>query len=175
MAGQGTDTARVIFRLLPVAPMLFASMACKENDVRRVDSVAIEEKDRASLTAPQPIYVAVLARSREAYQEPRVDGVLDVRDDCAMLGDNLLVLVAGSSLTGTGHGWALQTAGVEPRRVAPGDRIMAGGAVFPVENLDRVDTDLVLAKPVPARCKAVARGAALAAPIERIMPAGTSR
>lgn len=123
----------------------------------------------APAPSPAPFYLAVLARPREVYPQAGVSGTFQVRNGCAMLGDDLLVLAAGTSLTGAGSGLMVRVAGGEPQRLAPGYRIVGGGGYYPVDRLGRADTDLELVEPVPARCTAVANQAVLTLP-ERIAP-----
>lgn len=123
----------------------------------------------APTRSPAPFYLAVLARPSDVYPQAMVSGTFQVRNGCAMLDDDLLVLVAGTSLVGTGSEPMVRIAGYAPQRLAPGYRIVGGGGYYPIDRLGRTDTGLELVEPAPARCAAVASQAVLAVP-ERIAP-----
>ena len=171
MAGDVKGTARALrSRALP---LLLALASCGDADGG--SRTPPRRGEDANTTAPAlgpspaPYYLAVLARSREAYPEAFVSGTFEVRNGCAMLDNDLLVLPAGTSLVGAGSEPIVRVGGGEPQRLAPGYRIVGGGGYYPLDRLGRADTDLELARPVPARCTAVASGAVLAIP-ERIAP-----
>lgn len=162
----------------PVGPicaaalMIMALPAC--GDASSADRAPdAREGSAAAKPAPspsaEPFYLATLARPREAYPEAGVSGTYRVRNGCAMLDDHLLVLPSGQLPAGSGPVLMIRPPDGRPKRLAPGNRVQGGGGYYPLDSLGRADTDLELVAPVPARCAAVASGAVLAAPIERVM------
>lgn len=157
------------------AASMFLAALCACGDVDHADRTLVKPGQDAGTTrpapsrSPSPFYLAVLARPQEAYPQAFVSGTFQVRNGCAMLDGDLLVLVAGTSLVGTGSDPMVRLAGGTPQRLAPGYRIVGGGGYYPIDRLGRADSGLELVEPAPARCAASATQAVLATP-ERIAP-----
>ena len=172
MADSVLGVGRLVGRVCAVAVMLLAVSACGDGD--GTDRTPVP-RDGSPVSVdppspPKPFYLAVLARPREVYPTAGMDGVFGIRNGCAMMGDSLLVLPAGSALVENSSGTALRLASGELKLLAPGYRITGGGGAYPIGSLGRADNDLELVEPLPARCASLAREAALVAPVENIMP-----
>lgn len=113
----------------------------------------------------------MLAKPLQVYPAAKVDAIYRVRDGCAMLNDDLLVLDAGVA-TRAGFGWGVRFGDNVAKRLVPGYRIVGGGGYYPVARLT-ANMNLATAEPVPARCAAIAHGAALVVPLERVAPPST--
>lgn len=114
------------------------------------------------------IYLAVLAKPLEVYPAAKMSGVYRVRSGCAMLNDDLLVLDAGAA-TKAGSGWGVRYGDNVAKRLVLGYRIVGGVGGYSIASLT-ANMNLAIAEPMAARCAAIARGAALVAPLERVAP-----
>ncbi len=114
-----------------------------------------------------PPYVGALAKPLGMWPQALIQGRLRWDDGCAMLGDDLLILGAGTRAVLDRRGQPVVLMDGDPkRRVSEGDGLTGGGGFYDLATAD--DRFGGLREPIPQRCRA--RAGAVLMSVSKVTP-----